>query len=298
MSEPFHSGFAAIIGRPNSGKSTLLNAILGEELSPVTPVPQTTQRRIKGIFTDEKQQIVFIDTPGVHKGKHRFNEVMLKEVEDAACESEIDVICYIVDLSREIGDEEAIVARMAQMTRVPVLIVFNKRDLCDDPAAKSAAFFRQFPDLAGSAAVTVAASKSGAKEQVLDALAPFIKEGPQYFDDDSLTDAPLRFFAAEFIRKQIILATREEVPHSVFVEIEFYREEEARHLVGATIHVETAGQRGIIVGRQGSVLGGIRQKAERELSVLAGMPVQITCHVKVSPHWRDSAEFLRTMLPQ
>ena len=289
---PFRSGFVALIGRPNSGKSTLLNAVLGEELSPVTPMPQTTRRRMKGIFTTSEMQIVFVDTPGVHKGKHRLNETMLREAEGAAAQGEVDCVCYLVDLSRDYGEEESEVARIAVAARAPVLVVFNKTDVCGAVEAQKNKFYALFPALAKAPSVELAAVDKKAPTSFLAALQPFIREGPKYFDGEALTDANLRFFAAEFLRKHIILNTRDEVPHAVFVEINYYRETPACHEIGVTIHVETDGQKGIIIGKKGALLAKIRTAAEHELRRLAGCPVRIACHVKISPHWRDNQRFL------
>ena len=289
---PFRSGFVALIGRPNSGKSTLLNAVLGEELSAVTPMPQTTRRRMKGIYTTDELQIVFVDTPGIHKGKHQLNQTMLREAEGATTEGGLDCICYLVDLSREYGEEESEVARIALAARAPLLIVFNKTDICSSLEAQKAKFFALYPAFAKAPSIELSAVDRKAKARFLAALLPFIKEGPKFFDGESLTDANLRFFAAEFLRKHIILNTREEVPHAVFVEIDYYREMPLRHDVGATIHVETTGQRGIIIGKKGALLTKIRAAAEKELRRLAGCPVSIACHIKVSPNWRDNKSFL------
>jgi len=290
----FRSGFVVLIGRPNSGKSTLLNTVIGQELSPVTPLPQTTRRRIAGVYTAPCMQIVFIDTPGIHRGGRRLNRAMLCEAENAARDDGIDCLCYIVDLSRDFGEEESHAAAMAEAVRTPRLIVFNKKDLCDAHRAGRERFFSLFPGLAGTPSVTISAVDPKAKETVLAALDPFIREGPRYFDEETLTDADMRSLAAEFLRKHLILATRNEVPHAVFVEIESYRELEKHHDIRAVIHVETTGQRGIIIGRKGALLERIRRAAGTELERLTGCPVRISCHVTVTPHWRDSKNFLRS----
>ncbi|MBN2188297.1 MAG: GTPase Era [Chitinispirillaceae bacterium] len=289
----FRSGFVVLLGRPNSGKSTLLNAVIGEELSPVTPLPQTTRRRISGVYTAPSLQIVFIDTPGIHRGGRRLNRAMLNEAERAARDDDVDCLCYIVDLSRDFGEEESLAAAMTEAAGTPRLIVFNKKDLCAAPETGRTCFFSLFPRLAGTPSVTISAIDPKARETFLVALDPFIREGPRYFDEETVTDAPLRSLAAEFLRKHLILATRNEVPHAVFVEIESYREREGHHDIRAVIHVETAGQRGIIIGSKGALLERIRGAAERELSRIAGCPVRISCHVTVTPHWRNDQNFLR-----
>lgn len=290
----FRSGFVALIGRPNSGKSTLLNTMLGQELSPVTPLPQTTRRRILGVYTCPVMQIVFIDTPGIHKDKCQFNQAMLNEAKIAAVDDGADCLCYLVDLSRPFGEEESLAAAIAQDAAAPLLIVFNKKDLCTSVPLQQDRFFSLFPKLADKPSVTISAVKPETKTIFLAGLKPFIKEGPRYFDDETLADADMRFFAAEFLRKHIILATRDEVPHAVFVEIESYRELERCHEIRALIHVETTGQRGILIGRKGALLERIRRGAEAELGRLAGCPVRISCHIKISPRWRDNKSFLQS----
>ena len=239
-------------------------------------------------------QIVFTDTPGIHKGKYELNEAMLREAEGVVRAGSPDAIAYIVDLSRDFGEEEAAVARIAVSGGSPVLLVFNKKDLCRKAREKRREVISLFPELAAAPAVVLTAKEAGARGQVLAALSPFIHEGPRYFDKDTVTDASMRFFAGEYLRKQIILHTHEEVPHAVFVEIDSYREEKDRHVVSATIHVETTGQRGIVIGAKGTLLAKIARAAEQELRVLAGCPVSITCHVKVTPHWRDNATMVNS----
>lgn len=292
---PFRSAFIALIGRPNSGKSTLLNTVLEEQLSVVTPLPQTTRRNLRGILTTSDRQLIFVDTPGIHQGKHVFNESMIKEARTIIQERGIDLICYLVDLSREFGAEESVVAQMVASSGINTLVVFNKIDAVESAQKVIEHFYENFPAFKDKPSVKISANSSDARELFLAAVDPFISEGPCYFDPEEMTDANLRFFAAEYIRKQIILNTREEVPHASFVEIESYKENEDRHRIEATIHVETTGQRGIIVGKGGTVITRIRKNAEKEMAKLVQMPVSISCHIKVSPKWRDNESFLRFM---
>jgi GTP-binding protein Era len=289
----FRSAFVALAGRPNAGKSTLLNAVLGEQLAIVTTLPQTTRKNLRGIYNGDNMQIVFVDTPGIHDGKRSFNRAMVAEARNAARTGEADIVCYLVDLFREFGPEEDFVARLVSESGLPVVVVFNKRDLCADAESKKAEFRRRYPALSRAPSVTVSANSPSARDAFLTVLRPLVKEGPPLFPTDDLSDATLRFFAAEHIRKQIILHTREEVPHAVFVEIDQYRETPQRHEIEATIHVETVGQRGIVIGPKGALIAKIRKAAERELAQLAGCPIAIKCHVKVSPKWRDNPRFLR-----
>lgn len=291
----FRSGFVALAGRPNAGKSTLLNAVVGENLAVVTSLPQTTRKNFKGVYSGKDIQIVFIDTPGIHVGKHTLNQAMVHQAERALSKTEADILCYLVDVSRPFGDEEDYVAGLAQATKMPKLIVFNKVDACTDPEAAVHMFYERYPQLSTNRHVTLSAVSSDAAENFLDALTPLLPVGPPLFPTDDLTDENMRFFAAEYLRKHIILSTRQEVPHASCVEIVTYKETAEMHSIDATIHVETTGQRGIIVGPKGSLIKRIRRAAEKDLSELAGVPVSIKCHVKVSPRWRDNPRFLREL---
>ncbi len=291
----FRSGMVALVGRPNSGKSTLLNTVLGTELTVVSSLPQTTRRTFRGIYTDASMQIVFVDTPGIHDGGHRYNKAMSAESRGVLRDRGIDVVAYLVDLGREFGDEEDAVAGAVSGAGAAVLVVFNKTDRCSDVEAKVRAFGARYPPLGSVHSVRVQATRAEAKEAFVAAVSPMLPEGPALFPADELTDENMRFFAAEYLRKGIIACTREEVPHACAVEILGYEERPGRHLVDAVIHVETDGQKGIVVGKGGGMLGRIRALAEVEMSRLAGLPVRYRTHVKVSPGWRDKPGFLRQM---
>jgi GTP-binding protein Era len=291
----FRSAFIALVGRPNSGKSTLLNTVLGEQISIVTPLPQTTRKNIKGIYNTENLQLIFIDTPGIHEGKYALNRAMSAAGSRLIDGDDVDAVCYIVDASRPSGPEEDRVAGLVAAGRSPALIVFNKADLCADSAGIRAEFFARYPALVSKAHVTLSAIKREARAEFLAALMPFVPEGPAYFPADDLTDENMRFFAAEYIRREIIDFTGAEVPHASFVEITDYTEEGDRHRVEATIHVETVGQRGIIVGNKGALIQKIQRRAGHELGRLTGARVQVRCHIKITPRWRDNTGFLGNM---
>jgi GTP-binding protein Era len=290
--DKFRSAFIALIGRPNSGKSSLMNTVLGEQLSVVTPLPQTTRRNIKGIYTTETMQLIFVDTPGIHKGRHTFNEVMINEAREAIIEG-VDLVCYMVDLSRSFGEEEKVVADLVVQSGIKSIIVFNKVDITIDCDKTISGFYELFPDLKDFQSIKISAIHPDAKQIFLNQIESLIPEGPCYYGSDEMTDANLRFFAAEYIRKHIILNTRDEVPHASFVEIESYQEDEKIHTINATIHVETVGQRGILIGKGGLVIKKIRNKAELEMKKLLGVPVKIKIHIKITPKWRDNESFLR-----
>jgi GTP-binding protein Era len=291
----FRSAFVALVGRPNSGKSTLLNAVLGEQLSIVTPLPQTTRKNIKGIYNGENMQIVFIDTPGIHAGKYALNKLMSSQGSSLISGADGDIIAYIVDLARAGGPEEDHIAGLVAASAKPALIVFNKLDACRDSAGRRHEFLERYPRLAGRGQVALSAISQGAAAKFLAALVPLVPPGPRFFPTDELTDENMRFFAAEYIRKQIIAQTTDEVPHAAFVEITAYRETGERHRVDATIHVETIGQRGIIVGKKGALIQKIQYAAGVELSRLAGAKVTVRCHLKITPNWRDNPGFLSSM---
>jgi len=287
------SAFISLIGRPNCGKSSLLNTVLGEQISIVTPLPQTTRRNIKGIYNEADLQLVFLDTPGVHAGGHALNKAMIDQCRAALAKDEADVVCYLVDLSRDWGAEEEMAAALAQESGLPVLVVFNKKDAVDSPEQKVREFLTRFPRLDPFPRVILSAIHPSAKKDFLSALLPLVPEGPAHFPPDELTDENMRFFAAEYLRKYLILNTRQEVPHAAFVEITAYKEEPTGHKISANIHVETDGQKGIVIGKGGTIIAKIRREAERDLRKLAGVPVSIQTHIIVTPKWRDNEAFLR-----
>ncbi|MBD3317684.1 MAG: GTPase Era [Chitinivibrionales bacterium] len=291
----FHSAFVALIGRPNSGKSTLLNTVLGERISIVSSLPQTTQRNLKGIYNGPRHQIVFVDTPGIHEGRHAVNKMMSRQGLALLEDGSVDIVCYLVDLARDFGEEEDVIAGRVERVKVPVCIIFNKADMCVDVDRTRSAFFARYPTLSAHKSVVLTATEPSAREKFLDTLLPMVPPGPKYYPDEDLTDADLRFLAAELVREQVIRATREEVPHAVLVEILQYKEQEGRHQVEVEIHVETKGQKGILIGAGGAVIKKIQHRAQLALSKLADAPARIRCHVKVTPKWRDNDRFLTGM---
>jgi GTPase len=287
------SGFVAIIGRPNCGKSTLMNTLVEENLAVVTPLPQTTRRNLKGIYSSKELQLVFVDTPGIHQGKHSLNRNMVEESSRLIKRREVDIICYIVDSSRLPGDEEDIVAKLTRDSGMPSIVVFNKKDLCPSIDQFVASFFSRYPELKSYIYLSLTATEKESKETFLKAIAPLVPEGPEYFPADDLTDADMRFFAAEYVRKHIILNTQDEVPHAVFVEVRAYRESKDRHNVEVELHVETDGQKAIIIGKKGALIQKIQREAARDLEKLTGVPVTVISHVRITTKWRDDERFLR-----
>jgi GTPase len=293
---PTHkAAFVALIGRPNCGKSTLLNTILGEDLAVVTPLPQTTRKNLRGIFTDKDVQIIFVDTPGIHQGRHSLNKNMVEESSRLVRKRGVDIVCHIVDSSRMPGEEEDLVAKLTRESGLPAIVVFNKKDLCPSIDGFVASFYERYPDLKSFVHLAISAIDKETKAQFLKALLPLVPDGPEYFPADDLTDADLRFFAAEYVRKHIIRNTKDEVPHAVFVEVRAYSESQGRHHVEVDLHVETDGQKAIIIGKKGTLIQKIQRDAAKDLEKLVGAPAVVVSHVKISPKWRDDERFLREM---
>jgi GTPase len=293
---PVHrSGFVALVGRPNSGKSTLINTVMGEQLCVVSSLPQTTRRNLRGIYTAPEAQVVFIDTPGIHQGDHRFNAAMIAEARRALSDSGVDVVVYVVDMGREFGPEEDGVAALVAEARSTTCVIFNKADRTEHRQATVDAFFRRYPLLVGRPHGVLSAREPGAREAFLAVVVPLLPYGPPHFGAEELTDENMRFFAAEYLREGLITYTREEVPHASCVEILQYRETPEKHYIDAVIHVETVGQRGIIIGKGGEMIGRIRGLAESRMRQLAGVPVSYRCHIAVTARWRDNPAFLKEL---
>lgn len=292
---PFHSGFSALIGRPNSGKSTLLNAIIGQHLAITSPLPQTTQRNMKGIYNSDSMQIVFVDTPGIHLGKHQLNKEMYNLSVSVLNDSGLDILCYMVDMDREFGEEEDMIAAKVAQLKTPVCVVLNKVDNLSLPEAeqKQAEFNERYPDLAPLPQIMLSSLAEDAGEIFIKFISPYIPEGPKYYPEENLTDENMRYFAAEYIRQQIIKWTHEEVPHAAHVSITDYIETDALHQVEADIHVETSGQKAIIIGAKGQTISKIRRGAEKRLRGLSRTKTKVNIFVKITPHWRDKKAFLK-----
>ena len=287
----FLSGFAAIVGRPNVGKSTMMNAMVGEKVAIVSNRPQTTRNRIMGVATDPDWQIVFLDTPGLHKPRTKLGEYMVKSVEDAM--EGIDVLLVLVDVS-DIGPQDrAIVTEMAAR-RVKKILVLNKTDLVDE--ARLMAAIASFSEAGYDAIIPLSARSGKGMDELRRVIVSYLPEGPKYFPDDMMTDQPERLICAEIIREKALLHLRDEVPHGIGVEMMAINKlSDSLTEIHATIYCERASHKGIIIGKQGAMLRTIGAEARRDIEGLLGTKVNLQLWVKVREDWRNRMDDLRTL---
>ena len=288
---PFFSGFAAIVGRPNVGKSTMMNAMVGEKVAIVSDRPQTTRNRIMGVATDKDWQIVFLDTPGLHKPRTKLGEYMVKSVEDAM--DGIDVLLVLADVS-DIGPQDrAIVADMSAR-RVKKILVLNKIDAVDEATTMRA--IASFADAGYDAIVPISARTGRGMDELKKLIVSYLPQGPKYFPDDMMTDQPERVICAEIIREKALLHLRDEVPHGIGVEMMAIRKlSDTLTEIHATIYCERASHKGIIIGKQGAMLRTIGSEARRDIESLLGTKVNLQLWVKIREDWRNRMDDLRTL---
>jgi len=292
----FHSGFVCILGRPNAGKSTLLNALVGERLAIISPKPQTTRNRILGIVHIPQQgkrggaQVILIDTPGVHKPDSSLGRKMMVEVREAL--EGCDLILLIVDVTKRLGAEDEFALKMAQQTGTPVFLLLNKVDLLRDKKALLPIIedYRKRHDF--KEVIPLSALKKEGLDLLLEKLLEALPAGPQYFSEDQITDQPVRFMAAEIIREQVLLATKEEVPYATTVVVDQFEEGPRLTRVAATIYCDREGQKAILVGKGGQMLKKIGTAARHNIERMLGTKVFLELFVKVQPGWRDSRAFV------
>lgn len=283
--EKFKSGFIAIIGRPNVGKSTLLNRFVGQKVAIMSDKAQTTRNRIQGVYTDNEAQLVFIDTPGIHKPKHALGDFMLKTAYSAL--SGVDVVLFVVNATEKIGPGDRLIIERLKNVEVPVILLINKIDLIEKEELLSIIASYQ-DEIDFEAVFPISATEGDNVPELVQHIKDIIPEGPQYYPANQVTDHPEYFIVAEFIREQILHLTREEIPHSVAVQVQsMQRNEDDKVEVQATIIVERKSQKGIIIGAQGSMIKRIGQNARREIERLLDDKVYLDLWVKVQKDWRD-----------
>lgn len=288
------SGFIGIIGRPNVGKSTLLNSILGEKVAITTDKPQTTRNSIRGIYTrfdDEAVtgtdgvQMVFIDTPGIHKARNKLGEAMTEMAVNTY--KEVDVVLFLVDGSMKKGPGDKYILDMIRDLDTPKILVINKIDKMEPEEYKE--IFDEYEKTGVFDAIYGTSALEGKNvPQLLAKIETYLEEGPMFFPEDMVTDHPERFIVSEIIREKVLNYLEEEVPHGVAIEIESYKEEPNITRIGAVIYCERKSHKGIIIGKQGKKLKGIGKSARLEMEALLGTKVFLQLWVKVKENWRDS----------
>jgi len=294
----FHSGFVCILGRPNAGKSTLLNALVGEKLAIVSPKPQTTRNRILGILQIEKikklsGQVILLDTPGVHRPDTSLGRKMMAEVE-AGLEG-CDLILLMIDAKRKPDPSDQMVFDLVKRSQTPAFLLLNKIDLLSEKS-KLLALIDQYSKLQSfEEVIPLSARKREGLDLLLEKMLRALPEGPRYFPDDQLTDQPVRFMAGEIIREQVLLATNEEVPHATTVIIETFEEGTRLTRISAAIFCEREGQKTILVGKGGQMLKKIGTAARQRIEELVGTKVFLELFVKVRAGWRESHEFVEEL---
>ena len=284
----FKSGYVSVIGRPNVGKSTLLNAIIGEKISAISSKPQTTRQNITFIHTDEDAQIIFLDTPGIQKPKNKLGEFMLTESKEGIEDS--DVITYIVDTSKKIGRAERSIIDILKeyKGKIPIILLINKVDtIRKDELLEIISMYAEeeiFDDI-----IPISAMKNDGVDIYLEILKKFLKPGPMYYPEDMITDKNERFIVAEIIREKGLMYLNEEVPHGLAISIEKFKKREDKNMydIDANIYVERDTHKGILIGKNGSMLKRIGTEAREEAERLLDAKVNLQIWVKVEKNWRD-----------
>lgn len=282
----FKSGFIGIVGRPNVGKSTLMNQLVGEKIAITSPIAQTTRNRLRGILTTPEAQLIFVDTPGIHKPHHQLGEVLVRNAK-IAIES-VDVLLFVVDGAVACGAGDRYIAELLSRSKTPIIIGVNKTD---QQPADSQFIDDSYAQMAQShewETVKFSAKTSAGLPQLQELLIEHLEIGPLYYPPDLVTDQPERFIMGELIREQILLLTREEVPHSVAIAIDLVEETPSITRVLATINVERDSQKGILIGKGGAMLKAIGSEAREQIQKLIAGKVYLELFVKVQPKWRQS----------
>ncbi|GFR37418.1 GTPase Era [Insulibacter thermoxylanivorax] len=291
--QTYRSGFVTLVGRPNVGKSTLLNQIVGQKVAIMSDKPQTTRNKIQAVYTTDHAQIVFLDTPGIHKPKHKLGDYMVKTATSTL--NEVDLILFLIDVSEELGGGDRFIMKQFEGVNTPVFCVMNKIDLVrPEKLLEIIAQYKEEYDFAEF--IPVSAKQGNNVQTLIDQILKRLPEGPQYYPEDQITDHPEQFIVAELIREKILHATYEEVPHSIAVQIEeMYVQDNGVVYIGAVIYVERDSQKGIIIGKQGSMLKEIGRQARMDIEALLGSRIFLELWVKVKKDWRNHDLVLRDL---
>ena len=285
--DKFKSGFVTLIGRPNVGKSTLMNRLIGQKIAITSNKPQTTRNRIQTVYTEERGQVIFLDTPGIHKAKNKLGEYMVNTAERTF--KEVDVILWLVEPTTYIGAGEQHIAEMLQNVKTPIILVINKIDTVEK--ASLLTFINAYKDIVNFAEIVpVSALKGENTNSLYDVIFKYLPDGPQYYDEDTITDQPERQIVAELIREKALRNLSEEIPHGIAVVIDRMKERPGGKLIDidATIVCERDSHKGIIIGKQGAMLKKIGSQARQEIEGLLATKVNLKLWIKVKKDWRDS----------
>ncbi|HBU85444.1 MULTISPECIES: GTPase Era [Paenibacillus] len=291
--QAYKSGFVAIIGRPNVGKSTLMNQVIGQKIAIMSDKPQTTRNKIHGVYTSEQQQIVFLDTPGIHKRQSKLGDYMNQTALNTL--GEVEAALFLIDASEGMGGGDRYIAEQLKNVRTPVILVMNKIDKIEPeallPLIEAYRKLHNFAEI-----VPVSAMLGSNVSTLLEQLGKYLPEGPQYYPDDQVTDHPEQFVCAELIREKILQMTREEVPHSIAVTIEDMKvQDNGVVYISAVIFVERDSQKGIIIGKQGALLKEVGKRARQDIQNLLGSKIFMDLWVKVKKDWRNQERVLRDL---
>lgn len=291
--EKFYSGFVALVGRPNVGKSTLMNALLGEKISIVSAHAQTTRNKITGVWNGDNSQVVFLDTPGMHKPQSKLGEAIRQSTMDAL--DEVDLIVFLCACNDPLGAGDRYILSLLKDRKVPVILALSKTDLI--PKEQVLKKIIQYNKIYPFAEIIPLSAKTGENlDEFMKSVVKYLPEGPKYFPDDMVTDQPERNIVQEIVREKLLIRTREEVPHAigVFTE-EFSERENGKVYIRCTIYVERDSQKRIIIGKKGSVLKEAGREAREEIQNLIGAPVFLDLWVKVSKDWKNKDYILREL---
>ncbi|MCC3380064.1 GTPase Era [Paenibacillus farraposensis] len=289
----FKSGFVAIVGRPNVGKSTLMNHVIGQKIAIMSDKPQTTRNKIHGVYTTEDTQIVFLDTPGIHKRQSKLGDYMNQTAFNTL--GEVETVLFLIDAAEGLGGGDRFIAEQLKQVKTPVILVLNKIDRIEPEALLP--LIEQYRKLYDFAEIVPISAKMGNNvDRLLEQVQKYLPEGPQYYPDDQITDHPEQFVIAELIREKILHMTREEIPHSIAVTIEDMKVQDngVVHIM-AVIFVERDSQKGIIIGKQGAMLKEVGKQARQDIQNLLGSKIFLELWVKVKKDWRNQERVLRDL---
>ncbi|PTK53828.1 GTPase Era [Staphylococcus haemolyticus] len=287
------SGFVSIIGRPNVGKSTFMNRVIGHKIAIMSDKAQTTRNKIQGVMTRNDAQIIFLDTPGIHKPKHKLGDYMMRVAKNTL--SEIDAIMFMVNVNEEIGRGDEYIMEMLKNVKTPVFLVLNKIDLVNpDALMPRIEQYQKYMDF--TEIVPISALEGLNVDHFIDVLKTYLPEGPKYYPDDQISDHPEQFVVSEIIREKILHLTSEEIPHAIGVNVDrMIKENDERVRVEATIFVERDSQKGIVIGKGGKKLKEVGKRARHDIEMLLGSKVYLELWVKVQKDWRNKVNFIRQM---